>query len=98
MFNGELYAGWTDAGTTAARIEKYDGTSWVNDQSLNATEVVCQAVTFPPGTGSLYVVLGKTSAAGNTASRILKRTTGGTWSEVDNESDHYRGPLAILRA
>ena len=97
-FNSELYAGWADPGTTAGSIDKYDGSSWTADLAIGSTEVVCQAVVFPTSSGSLYVVLGKTSHAGNTASRILKRTTGGTWSTADNESDHYRGPLAILRA
>lgn len=96
VFNGELYAGWGDPGTTAARIEKYDDSSWTNDQTFATTDVVGQMVRFPIGTGSLYVVLCKTGNVSNTTSSIRKRTTGGTWSNVDDPADHFRGPIALL--
>lgn len=94
-FNSKLYAGWTSGGgATAARIQSTaDGTSWTTEVTLNATEVVCQAVTFK---NTLYVVLGKTGVAYNTATRVMQSTTGGVWTEVDNPSDDFAGCLGIV--
>lgn len=95
VFNGLLFAGWTSGGgLTAARIESTpDGVNWTLEYTADAAEVPCQMVTF---LGALYVVMGRTGVAYNTKSRILKRTSGGVWSEVDNPSDDFAGCLGVV--
>ena len=97
VFNGYLFAGWTSGdGAVAARIESTpDGITWTNEITLDVAEVVCQMVTF---VGNLYVVLGRCGAGTgyNTKSRILKRTTGGVWTTVDDPSDDFAGNIGVV--
>lgn len=95
VFNGKLYAGWTSGGGATAAIIKStpDGVTWTTEITLDAAEVPCQMVTFQ---GSLYVALGRTGVGYNTKSRILKCTTGGTWSSVDDPSDDYAGCIGVI--
>ena len=95
VFNGVLYVGWTEGtGAVTARIDTYDGSAWAVDVNLTAGEVVRQMCVF---NSELYVVLGEVTGV-STASHVVKRTSGGVWSIVDNVADGYRGQLAILRA
>ena len=95
VFNGVLYVGWTEGtGALAARVDSFDGTTWAVDVNLTAGEVVRQMCVF---NSELYVVLGEVTGV-STASHVVKRTSGGVWSVVDNVADGYRGQLAILRA
>lgn len=85
-FNGFLYVGWNTA--SAARIARYDGTSWV-DSHKDLT-----AQTGPPNLSNARTIKrlqgfrGKLYAVGNTASqggRIWASpdlNTSGTWTEI----------------
>ncbi len=97
VFNNTIFAGWTsgDGSAAALILSSTDGTTWGTDKTLNTTEVVCQAMTFM---GNLYVVLGKTGASYNTATRIMQRTTAGVWTEVDNPSDKFAGCIGVVYA
>ncbi len=95
VFNGRLYAGWTSGdGATAARIESTpDGVNWTLEFTAATTESPGQMAEF---SGNFYVSLGLTGAGYVTTSRTIKRTSGGTWSEVDNPSDDLCGCLAVV--
>lgn len=95
VFNGSLFAGWTSGGgATAANIKStLDGTTWTAEITLGVGEVPCQMVTFG---GNLYVVCGRTGVGYNTTTRILKRTTAGTWSAVDDPADDFAGCLGVV--
>lgn len=95
VYNGLLFAGWTSGGGATAAIIKStpDGITWTTEYTAAATDVPCQAVTF---NGALYVVLGKTGVGYNTTSSIIKRTSTGTWSVVDDPSDALAGAIGIV--
>lgn len=94
VYGGRLYAGWNSGsgGATAALITSTaDGSTWTTEITLGAQDMPCQFATF---NDELYVVMGQTQ--NSTLSRILKRTAGGVWSEVDNPTDALSGALTVL--
>jgi hypothetical protein len=95
VYNGLMFAGWTSGdGSSAAVIQStVDGVTWITDVTLASTDVVLQMVTF---NDELYAVCGKTTAAYNTTTSIIKRTTGGVWSVVDDPADNFAGCLGVV--
>ncbi|KKN24201.1 hypothetical protein LCGC14_0897320 [marine sediment metagenome] len=99
VFNSKLYAVVNDGSTVLVR--EYDGSSWSTDEDLTSTfpdllEFPQQAVVFKD---ELYLVtaeLGGSGSPGANPGQVLKRTTGGTWTEEDTVSS--RGWIGVVTA
>ncbi len=89
VFDNKLYASWRIGGAGAkTHIYQFDGTTWTKDLDVGVTYAVAT-----PGMpfifkGALYWTMGNTGGAGF----LLKRTTGGVWSQPI-AAGYIMGPL-----
>ncbi len=107
VFNGNLYAFvFSTAGANnTVIVRQFDGTSWTTDENLTTTfpggsggilQFPGMAVVYK---SNLYVVfseLGGSGSPGDPSGAVLKRTTGGTWTNEDDVS--ARGWLGVVTA
>lgn len=83
VFGGNLYVGWWKPGaTTAALIKKFDGTSWTTDLDIKSTYALKTPGVPVEFNGALYWPCYDGADAGSVTNFLLKRTSGGVWSQV----------------
>jgi len=83
VFDGNLYAGYyKGTPTTSTLIKKYDGTSWTTDKDVGVD--IAALVPGKPFVflDALYWPFYELTSESSLTCFLLKRTTGGVWSQV----------------
>ncbi|MET0742955.1 MAG: hypothetical protein ABWY78_06250 [Microvirga sp.] len=91
LHNGELFAFYQVLDGTVCQAHKYDGSSWVNDEDL---ALLTGGVTYITQAQSFGTTLWVSASVGGDL-RMLKRTSGGTWTVVDPSTSGTDGYMAI---
>ncbi len=85
VFNDELYATYYDrdgGATPRILVRKFDGATWTTDVDVGTTYARKLPGAMKVFNSALYVTFREDGVGDN--GFVLKRTTGGTWSNVDN--------------
>lgn len=92
VFNGELYASnkIQSGGSQSSVIRKFNGSTWATDVDVTATlakNLTFQTTPMAVFQNALFVLI--TDDSGGADSCILKRTTGGTWSVLEDAQEAW---------
>lgn len=96
VFDGRLYAGWISGnGGQVATVWSFDGTAWILEYTLAASEVPCQMQKLG---NYLYLVTGDVTSGSifSCGSRIHRRASLQSWGVVNDPSPQLRGALGAI--
>ena len=97
VFNSTLFVCYVDIGAgSRTLVDSYDGTTWSNDLNVGTTYAVRDTGATITFGGNLYWAFCATgSGLGNSDGFVLKRTTGGVWTQP-LASANVRGYLGLV--